>query len=363
MNFDFSDDQKLLQRTAREYLTEHAPLSVCRAVLESDASYSESLWRGIGELGWLGTSIPEEYGGSGFGYLEMSVLAEEVGRALAPVPFSSSLYLAAEALIRFGSDAQKKKYLPKLATGELIGAFAHAEKPGVTTAASIATTINGGKLSGTKMPVADGDIAHFAIVTAKGRNGIALAIADLAGAKRSKVESIDPSRSLASIQFDGAADILVPEEKGWAATEQLLDRAAILMAFEQLGGAERAFDLTREFCQGRYAFGRPISSFQALKHRMADMYVELQLTRSSNYYGAWALSNDSEELTAAACGARASACDTFELCSREMVQMHGGVGFTWEFDCHLFYRRAKWTGAILGTANQWRERLIQRLVA
>jgi hypothetical protein len=135
------------------------------------------------------------------------------------------------------------------------------------------------------------------------------------------------------------------------------------MAFEQLGGAERAFDITREFILGRYAFGRPIASFQALKHRMADMYVELQLTRSNAYYGAFALGTDSAELPTAACGARASACDAFELVSREMVQLHGGVGFTWEYDCHLFYRRAKWLSAALGNANQWRERLIQRLVA
>ena len=366
MNFDFSDDQKLLQQTAREYLGEHAPLSVCRAVLESDASYSETLWRGVGELGWLGTSIPEAYGGSGFGRLEIAVLAEEVGRALAPIPFSSSIYLAAEALLQFGSEAQKKKYLPKLASGEAIGTLAHAERPGIQSAKAITTSLNGGKLSGAKVPVADGDIAHFAIVTAKGKGGVALAIVDLSGdgVKRRKVESIDASRSLASIEFSGApAEVLVADDKGWAATELLLDRAAVLMAFEQLGGAERAFDITREFILGRYAFGRPIASFQALKHRMADMYVELQLTRSNAYYGAFALGTDSAELPTAACGARASACDTFELVSREMVQLHGGVGFTWEYDCHLFYRRAKWLSAALGTANQWRERLIQRLVA
>jgi len=364
MNFDFSDDQKLLQGTAREYLTEHAPLSVCRAVLESGSSYSESLWKGIGQLGWLGTSIPEAYGGQGFGRLEMAVLAEEVGRALAPIPFSSSMYLAAEALLQYGSEAQKKKYLPRLATGEAIGTFAHAERPGVQTPASLQTKFDGAAVSGTKVPVADGDVAHFAVLTAKGAKGVALVLADLAGVERTKVESIDPSRSLAALRFAGTpVEVLVGEEQGWAATENLLDRAAVLAAFEQIGGAERAFDLTREFCQGRYAFGKPIAGFQALKHRMADMYVELQLSRSNAYYGAWALSNDSEELRTAACGARVSACDTFELVSQEMIQMHGGVGYTWEYDCHLFYRRAKWTSAVLGTASQWRERLIQRLVA
>jgi alkylation response protein AidB-like acyl-CoA dehydrogenase len=366
MNFDFSDDQKLLQRTAREYLAEHAPLSVCRAVLESEASYSESLWKGISELGWLGTTIPEAFGGAGMGRLEMAVLAEEVGRALAPVPFSSSMYLATEALLCFGSEAQKKKYLPKLATGEWIGTFANSERPGVPSAAGLKTSLAAGKLTGAKVPVADGDIAHFAVVTAKSGSGVALVIVDLGGngVARSRVPSIDPSRSLASVRFDQApAEVLVADDRGWAATEHLLDRAAVLMAFEQLGGAERAFDLTREFCLGRYAFGRPIASFQALKHRLADLYVEIQLTRSNSYYGAFTLSNDSPELAVAACGARASASDTFELASREMVQMHGGVGFTWEFDCHLFYRRAKWLGSIHGSASQWRERLVQKLVA
>lgn len=364
MNFDFSDDQKLLQRTAREYLSEHAPLSVCRAVLESDGSYSETLWKGVADLGWLATSIPEEYGGAGFGRLEMAVLAEEVGRALAPIPFSSSLYLAAEALLCFGSDAQKKKYLPKLATGEAIGALAHVERPGVQTQANLATTYAGGVLRGAKVPVADGDVAHFAVVTAKADGGTALVLADLAGVERQRVESIDPSRSLASLRFDGApAEVLVAADKGWSAFESLLDRAAVLMAFEQLGGAERGFEVTKEFCLGRYAFGRPIAAFQALKHRLADLYVELQLTRSNAYYGAWALENDSPELTTAACGARAAACDTFDLVGQEMIQLHGGVGFTWEYDCHLFYRRAKWLGAALGSGDQWRERLVRRLVA
>src|SRR5947207_7504070 len=147
MNFDFSDDQQLLRKTAREYLTEHAPLTLCRAVLESDAAYSDTLWKGIAEMGWLGTSIPEEYGGAGFGRLELAVLAEELGRALAPIPFSSSIYLVSEALQLAGSAAQQQQYLPKLASGESIGTFAHAEKPGEHGAAGITTTFTNGKLT------------------------------------------------------------------------------------------------------------------------------------------------------------------------------------------------------------------------
>ncbi len=366
MNFDFSDDQKLLRQTAREFLTEHAPLSLCRAVLESDASYSDALWKGVAELGWLGTSIPEEYGGAGFGRLELAVLAEELGRALAPLPFASSICLAAEAIVLAGSQAQKERYLPKLASGEWIGTFAHAEQPGETGLHSIATTFANGTLTGAKVPVPDGDVAQCAVVTAKSGKDVALVLVDLTanGVERTRVRSIDPSRSLASIRFDGApAQFLGDAPAGAAALQTLLDRAAVLFAFEQLGGATRAFEVTRDYCLGRYAFGRPIGSFQAIKHRLADLYVEIELARSSAYYGAWALSTDAKELGIAACGARASATDAFDLASREMIQLHGGVGYTWEFDCHLFYRRAKFLGALLGSANRWREQLIQRLEA
>jgi acyl-CoA dehydrogenase len=365
MNFDFSDDQKLLRKTAREYLTEHAPLSLCRAVLESDAAYSDTLWKGVAELGWLGTAIPEEYGGAGFGRLELVALAEELGHALAPIPFSSSIYLASEALQFAGAAAQQQEYLPKLASGASIGCFAHAEQPGTHGPEGVATTFSRGKLKGVKTPVADGDSAHFAVVTAKTGKEIGLVLVDLTGSgvTRTAVRSIDPSRSLATLRFDGAPAQLLGSATGWSTVRKLLDRAAVLMAFEQLGGATRAFEITREYTLGRYAFGRSIASFQAIKHRLADLYVEIELARSNCYYGAWALGNDAPELGVAACGARASATDAFELASKEMIQLHGGVGYTWEFDCHLFYRRSKWLAAALGSANQWREQLIQRLEA
>jgi len=364
MNFDFSDEQKFLRRTAREYLDAHAPLSVCRSVLESDAPYSEGLWRGVVELGWPATAIPEAYGGAGFGHLELAVIAEELGRALAPIPFSSSIYLAAEVLMAGGTEAQKKSLLPALASGERIGTFAHAERPGQHGPDGISTELDRGKLTGAKLAVPDGDVAHLAVVTAAGEHGSVLALVDLTGpgVERTPVPSIDPSRSIAHLRFtDAPAQLLGEDGKGWQLAEQVLDRAAVLLAFEQLGGAQRAFDVTREYTLQRYAFGRPIASFQAIKHRLADLYVEIELARSNAYYGAWALSNGSPELATAACGARASASDAFELASREMIQMHGGVGYTWEFDCQLFYRRAKMLGVVLGTADQWRDRLIQRL--
>jgi acyl-CoA dehydrogenase len=367
MNFDFSDDQKLLRKTARDFLSEHAPLSLCRAVLESDASYSDTLWKSVAELGWLGTAIPEEYGGAGFGHLELAALAEELGRALAPIPFASSVYLAAEAILLAGSAAQKHAYLPQLAAGTWIGTFAHTEQPGEAEPSSIASTYANGTLSGVKLPVADGDAAHCAVVSAKQGKDIVLVLVDLSahGVTRQPLRSIDPSRSLAELRFDATPAQLLGNgatgTTGAAVLQKLMDRAAVLLAFEQIGGATRAFDMTREYCLSRYAFGRPIASFQAIKHRLADLYVEIELARSNAYFGAWALGTDSPELPVAACGARASASDAFDLASQEMVQLHGGVGYTWEFDCHLFYRRAKYLSVLLGSAHQWRDQLIQRL--
>jgi alkylation response protein AidB-like acyl-CoA dehydrogenase len=366
MNFEFSEDQKLVQKTARDYLVEHSGLEVCRAVLESAKPYDSGLWKGAAEMGWLGAAVPEQYGGAGLGHLELVLIAEEVGRALAPIPFSSSVYLATEALLLAGSELQKKKYLPRLCSGELIGTFAFAEGASdLLDPGFVSTRFEAGRLTGEKIPVPDGDIAGLAVVLAKDAKGApALALADLGGngVTRTGLESFDPSRSLARLRFDGAAaEPLGDPGKGFQLFERVLDRAAVIMAFEQLGGAQRALEITREFTMGRYAFGRPVASFQALKHRMADVYCALEIGRSNAYYGAWALSSGSEELPVAAAGARIAACDASAMAAEEMIQLHGGVGFTWEYDCHLFYRRAKLLGLVLGSAAEWREKLIRRL--
>lgn len=366
MNFDFSDEQKLLRENVRAFLSKESPLSLCRQVLESNAGYSSTLWQAMAQQGWLGTAIPEAYGGAGFGELELAVLAEEVGRALAPVPFGSSVYLAAEAILVAGSEEQKQQYLPPLTRGERIGTLAHFEGPGEPGERPLKTTVRSGRIRGTKTPVADGDTADFALVTAKSGREVGLALVDLhgQGVRRERLESLDPSRPVATLHFQGAAaEWLGGRPCGWQTIHHVFDRAAVLFAFEQLGGAQRAFEITREYTLSRYAFGRPIASFQAIKHRMADWYVELELARSNCYYGAWALSNKAPELPLAACGARVAATATFELASKEMIQMHGGIGFTWEHDAHLFYRRARYLAAILGPAPVWRERLISHLEA
>lgn len=369
MNFDFSDDQKMLKAQARKFLTDKCSTKVVRAVLESDQPYDRSLWKGIAEMGWLGTAIPEEHGGLGLGYLELCVIAEELGRAAAPVPFSSSVYLATEAILLAGSAEQKAKYLPKLASGEIIGTFAFAEGAQQPTPKSMAATFKGGKLDGRKWPVPDGDIADIAIVVAKsadgaGDRGLSLAIVDLKdkGVERTVLKTLDPSRSHAEIVFNGAtAEALGGAGAGWQLTRNVLDRAAILMAFEQLGGADVCLDMAKHYALNRYAFGRKIGSFQAIKHKLADMYVGNELARSNAYFGAWALSTGAAELPEAAAGARISASDAFHFASKENIQTHGGMGFTWELDCHLYYRRAKLLGLALGATRVWKDRLVTHL--
>jgi alkylation response protein AidB-like acyl-CoA dehydrogenase len=369
MNFDFSDDQKQLRDEARKFLTEKCPPKAVRAVLDGKTDYDRDLWKGLAEMGFLGVAIPEAFGGAGAGHLELCVLAEEMGRALAPVPFSSTVYLAAEALMIAGSDAQKQKWLPKIASGDAIGTLALFEGPGNPSPKAIKLTAANNTLNGVKKPVPDGAIADFAIVAARnGSSGresdIALYLVDLkAGGVEAKVlTGIDPTRQQAELTFRNCkAEPLGAAGEGWSILTRVLDRAAVLMAFEQVGGSDRALEMGRDYALDRIAFGRPIGSFQAVKHMLADMYVSATLARSNCYYGAWALSTDAGELPEAAAAARVSATQAFQHCSKNNIQVHGGMGFTWEFDCHMYYRRANALALGIGSLSYWEDQLIDRM--
>jgi alkylation response protein AidB-like acyl-CoA dehydrogenase len=365
VNFDFSDDQKSLKDQARKFLTEKAGPKAARVVLNDDKiSYDKDLWRAVADLGWLGAAIPEEYGGLGLGRLELCVLAEELGRAVAPIPFSSTVYFFAEAVTIAGSDAQKKALLPKIAAGDLIGCFAISEGPGAPTPASIQTKFENGALTGVKIPVTDGDCAEQCVVLAKEGAGLSLVLVDLTqgGVTRTTLKTMDPTRGHAKIEFKGSkAERLGAAGQGWELAEAVLDRAAALLAFEQVGGSQACLEMATEYAKSRYAFSRPIGSFQAIKHKLADMYVAIEVARSNAYYGAWALSTEAAELPFAAAAARAAASDCFYLCAKENIQTHGGMGFTWEVDCHLFYRRAKVLALQAGSPAVWKEKLVKRL--
>ena len=369
MNFDFSDEQKQMRDEARKFLAEQCPPKAVREVLDGKAPYDKPLWKGLAEMGFLGVAIPEQFGGAGAGHLELCVIAEEIGRALAPVPFSSTVYLAAEAILIAGSDAQKQKWLPKIASGDAIGTLALFEGHGNPSPKAVKVTANGGVLNGVKKPVADGAIADFAVVAARtGASGresdISLFIVDLkaGGVEVTPLSNIDLTRGQAEITFkDAKAEPLGAAGEGWGVITQVLDRAAVLMAFEQVGGADRALEMGRDYALDRIAFGRPIGSFQAVKHMLADMYVSATLARSNCYYGAWALSTNAGELPEAAAAARISATQAFQHCAKNNIQVHGGMGFTWEFDCHMYYRRANAVAVGLGSLSYWEDALIDRM--
>ncbi|MFT4120546.1 acyl-CoA dehydrogenase family protein [Bradyrhizobium sp.] len=369
MNFDFSDDQKQLRDQARKFLAEKCAPKAVRAVLDGKAPYDKDLWKGLAEMGFLGVAIPEEFGGAGAGHLELCVIAEEMGRANAPVPFSSTVYLAAEALLIAGSDAQKKKWLPAIAAGEAIGTLALFEGKGNPSPKNVKLTAANGVLNGVKKPVADGAIADFAVVAARtgssGRDGdISLFLVDLkaAGVEVKSLTNLDPTRGQAEIAFkDCKAEPLGAAGEGWSILTQVLDRAAVLCAFEQVGGSDRALEMGRDYALDRIAFGRQIGSFQAVKHMLADMYVSATLARSNSYYGAWALSTNAAELPEAAAAARISATQAFQHCAKNNIQVHGGMGFTWEFDCHMYYRRANAMALGLGSLSYWEDQLIDRM--
>lgn len=365
MNFDFSDDQKFLKGEARKFLDANCPTSRVRKVLDDDAKgYDAELWKAVAGQGWMGAAIPEEFGGLGLGHLELCVIAEELGRAVAPIPFASTVYMLAEALMVAGDAAQKQAYLPKIAAGEIIGCLATSEGPGVVTAANLQSAVEGGKLSGAKIPVTDGDIADVALVLAKEGGKPSLFLVDLTGAgvTREALKTLDPTRDAARLTFAGApAQRLGAAGAGLDLLEQILDRAAVLLAFEQTGGADRCLEMAKEYALERYAFGRTIASYQAIKHKLADMYVKNELSRSNAYYGAWALNTNASELPVAASAARIAGSEAFWFASKENIQTHGGIGFTWEMDCHLYYRRSRQLSLVAGAPRVWKERLVSHL--
>ncbi|NMF99442.1 acyl-CoA/acyl-ACP dehydrogenase [Aromatoleum toluolicum] len=358
MNFDFSDDQRLLQEAVRTMLAENSTSQAVREVLEGRATHSTKVWQNLIHMGAAAAAIPEVYGGAGLGYLELCLVAEEAGRHLAAVPLSSSIYRAAEALLRAGSEAQKRRWLPGITQGEVIAtaAFTSTER----YRAPSPLNFDGQRLHGTSPILADGAIAQIAVLQV----GNDLVVVDLngQGVRRTALPTIDPTRPLAQIEFSGTPAERLETAEGAAVAARVLDAAAVLLAFEQVGGAARILELARDYSLERKAFGRQIGSFQALKHKMADIFTRIELARVHAYYGAWALSSDAPELPRAAAAARVAATRAFLLAAEEGIELHGGIGFTWEMDCHLYYRRARHLAQLIGSEHAWRARLADELI-
>jgi alkylation response protein AidB-like acyl-CoA dehydrogenase len=351
MTFTLNEEQKLLKDAARDFCSEQAPVSRLRK--ERDAKKNgrdPDLWREMVRMGWTGIIVPQEYGGSGLGYVGLGAVLEETGRTLAPSPLLSTAMIGASALMLGGSEAQKTEWLPKIAAGEVIVAFAVDEAAHHAPGKS-ALKVSGGKLSGAKTYVADGHLADVFVVSAG--DAVYLAKADAPGVSRRELITVD-SRGAADVTFsDTPAEMLSGGER---LRDQILDRARIGLAAEMLGQAQAAFEMTSEYLKTRRQFGQVIGGFQALQHRAAKMFTDLELTRSCVYAALDALDRNAENIAEYASLAKARAGETLHLVSNELVQMLGGIGMTDEHDAGLYLKRARVAEALYGGASFHRDR-------
>ena len=367
MNFDFSDEQNLLRDEVHKYLVKESPLAVAREVMEAGGTHSARVWQGLVDLGATSLMLPGDCGGSGLGALELCVVAEEVGRQLGPVPLASTLYLAAQVLLLGASAAQQQRWLAPVAGGA-IGAFA-APLDGVL-AGVVLPRFADGRLSGSVDLVADGAAAQWAVILAADESGRPVwVVSDLStGLSRRPLATLDPSKPFAAWTFAATpAEAVDSVTDAGRLLARVRDRAAVLLAFEQLGSADAALETAVAYARERRAFGRTIGSYQGIKHKLVDLYNGNQLARVHCYYGAWALAADAAaaegapELATAAASARVSASQAATQAAHEGLHVHGGMGYTWDMDCHLFLRRARQQAVLLGHEHAWREQLAAEL--
>jgi alkylation response protein AidB-like acyl-CoA dehydrogenase len=374
VNFAFSDEQEELRQTVRRFLEGKSPSAEVRRLMESSEGYDPAVWKQMGqELGLQGLHIPEEYGGQGYTFVELAIVLEEMGRVLLCAPYFASVVLAANAILNAGTDAQKSALLPGIATGETIAALAFTEPNGKWDSAGITMEARADGdayvLDGEKMFVIDGHTANLIVVVARlagttGTDGIAFFTVDgdAAGLTRTALATMDQTRKQARLEFSGVkATPLGEPGAGWPALSKTLDQAAVGLANEMIGGAQFVLDMSVEYAKVRVQFGRPIGSFQAIKHKCADMLLEVESGKSAAYYAAWAAAEDNEELPVVAALAKAYISDAYFHCAAENIQIHGGIGFTWEHDAHLYFKRAKSSEILLGDATYHRELLAQRI--
>jgi alkylation response protein AidB-like acyl-CoA dehydrogenase len=377
VHFAFTEEQEELRETARAFLAEHSGPEQVRAAMETELGFDAELWKRIGaDLGWTAVAIPEEFGGLGLGMVELVALMEVMGEALICAPYLSSVCLGGDAILGAGGDAQKGRYLPAIAAGETRAALAAFESDGRPDAANVRATFRrqGGDyvLSGEKHFVVDGHSADLLVVAARaegseGEEGVSLFAvpAGSEGLERRRLPTMDRTRRLAEVALRGvrapAEALLGAEGCAWAALERTLRRAAVALAAEQVGGAQRSLDLAVDYAKERVQFGRPIGSFQAIKHKCADMMVRVESARSAVYYAACVAAEDGPALPEAAAMARAVASDAFLSCAGDALQVFGGVGFTWEYDVHLYFKRARSSASLLGDAAWHREQVARRI--
>ncbi|HEY7651235.1 MAG TPA: acyl-CoA dehydrogenase family protein [Methylomirabilota bacterium] len=374
MNFGFNEEQELLRSTARKFFENEVGSETVRRLMETAEGMTAELWTKLGEQGWLGLVFPDQYDGMGLGLVDLVVLMEEMGRAVVPGPYFSTVLLGGLAILEAGSEAQKKEWLPKIGAGEKRVALAWMEPSAQLGPAGIALAAveKGGKytLSGTKLFVHDAHTADALVVAARtrpgaGADGVSLFLLSRGakGLQVSLLPTMDQTRKLCEVTLSdvtvGADALLGAAGSGWAPLARVLDRATVALCAEMCGGAQKVLDMTVEYAKIRQAFGRPIGSYQGVKHRAADMLVDVENSKSITYYAAWALDEGTAEAPLAVSMAKAYVSDAYRRVAAAGIQLHGGIGFTWEHDLHLYFKRAKGSEFTFGDATHHRERVAQ----
>jgi alkylation response protein AidB-like acyl-CoA dehydrogenase len=374
LQFSFSDEQEEFRRVVRSFLEEASPPTEVRRLMETPDGWDAAVWKQLSEeLGLPGVHIPEEYGGQGFTCVELGVALEEMGRALLCGPYFASIALAANAILEAATETRKKELLPALASGATRATLAVSEPNGRWDASGIELTAtragSGFRLDGAKTYVLDGHSAEMIVVVARspgsaGDEGVSFftVSGDASGLTRRALSTLDPTRKQARLEFSGVeAELLGELDAGAPALARTLDLATIALANEMVGGAQKVLESSVEYAKTRVQFGRPIGSFQAIKHKCADMLLEVELAKSAAYYAAAAAAEDDDEVPALASLAKALCSDAYRHAAAENIQIHGGVGFTWEDDAHLYFKRARSSELFLGDPTHHRELYAQRI--
>ena len=369
MNFAFSEEQDQLREFVRSFLEDKSAETAVREQMDTEVGYDEAVWSQMAEqMGLQALAIPEEYGGQGYGFVEQIVVLEEMGRALLCAPYFSSCVLAANTLLQSGDEDAKNAHLPGIASGETRATLAFTEENGRWDEGGVTMQASGSgdswTLDGTKMYVLDGHTANLLIVAARTDAGVSLFSVDpeAGGLTRTALATMDQTRKQAKLEFSGVAATLIGEDgAGWAALETVLDLAAVALAAEQVGGAQMCLDMAVEYAKVRVQFGRPIGSFQAIKHKCADMLLEVESAKSAAYYAGWCAAEMNDELPQVASLAKSYCSEAYFHAAAENIQIHGGIGFTWEHPAHLYFKRAKSSELLFGDPTYHRELLAQRI--
>jgi alkylation response protein AidB-like acyl-CoA dehydrogenase len=374
VDFAFSEEQDQLRDAVRKFMEAKSPSPEVRRLMDTTEGYDPAVWTQMAqELGLQSLHIPEAHGGQGYTFIELGIVLEEMGRVLMCAPYFSTVCLAANAIMNAGNADQLGALLPGIASGETLATLAFTEPNGKWDASGITMEAKGSgdawTLDGTKTFVIDGHTADTIVVVARdvgssGENGIGFFVVDgdASGLTRTPLATMDQTRKQARLDFAGvSARALGEVGQGWSALSKTLDQAAVCLANEMVGGAQKVLEMSVDYAKVRVQFGRPIGSFQAIKHKCADMLLEVESGKSAAYYAAWAAAEDNEELPVVASLAKAYCSDAYFHAAAETIQIHGGIGFTWEHDAHLYFKRAKSSEILLGDATYHRELLAQRI--